>query len=269
MSGILNKSYLKLVLQISLSEVSYCIHNTLTNSIDKVEKTKLDHTLNFIEVEKFIIQFIKENQDLQQSFDDVLVLYNNNLNTFVPQVLFDENYLSSYLQYNVKVFESDFIVFDEISTYEMNNVYIPYVNINNALIDIYGNFNYKHASSVLVKKLLDNSKNIEETQMFVNCEPFHFQIIVVRNQKLLFFNSFDYKTKEDFIYYILFTAEQLQLNPEYFQLKLMGDISETSDLYQMVYKYIRNVSLVTNENSHFVLHSSTYTENFTVINGCE
>ena len=26
--------------------------------------------------------------------------------------------------------------------------------------------------------------------------------------------SFDFKTKEDFIYYILFTAEQLEMNPD-------------------------------------------------------
>jgi hypothetical protein len=32
----------------------------------------------------------------------------------------------------------------------------------------------------------------------------HFEIIVIQNQKLLFFNSFDYETPED---YVLFTAE--------------------------------------------------------------
>jgi hypothetical protein len=51
--------------------------------------------------------------------------------------------------------------------------------------------------------------------MTVHFSEGHFEIII-QNQKLLFFNSFDYQTPEDFIYYVLFTAEQLSLNPENF-----------------------------------------------------
>ena len=72
----------------------------------------------------------------------------------------------------------------------------------------------------------------------------HFEIVVVQNQQLLLFNTFDYKTPEDFIYYILFAAEQLQLNPEHFQLELLGKISESDKLYNIAYQYIRNVSLL-------------------------
>jgi hypothetical protein len=58
------------------------------------------------------------------------------------------------------------------------------------------------------------------------------------------FNTFDYKSPEDFIYYILFAAEQLQLNPEYFQLELLGKIAENDALYNIAYQYIRNVTLL-------------------------
>jgi hypothetical protein len=56
------------------------------------------------------------------------------------------------------------------------------------------------------------------------------------------FNSFEYQTPEDFIYYLLFTAEQLSLNPEIFQLELLGTITRNDPYYAMAYKYIRNVS---------------------------
>jgi hypothetical protein len=57
------------------------------------------------------------------------------------------------------------------------------------------------------------------------------------------FNSFEYKTPEDLIYYLLFTAEQLNLNPEYFKLEFLGDINEEDAFFKMAYKYIRNVFL--------------------------
>jgi len=42
---------------------------------------------------------------------------------------------------------------------------------------------------------------------------------------------------------LLFTAEQLNLNPESFSLEFLGDITEDDAYYKITYKYIRNVSL--------------------------
>lgn len=94
--------------------------------------------------------------------------------------------------------------------------------------------------------------------MFVHVSETHFEIIVLRNQKLELYNSFEYKTPEDFIYYILFTAEQLFLNPENFKLELLGNISEESPLFQIAYKYVRNTALM---NLKFIFNSFTETEN--------
>ena len=269
-TNILDKKYSRLILQISLSEISFCIVDTLTDKIETFGDYPLSQSTNLMEIENSIIDFIKNTPILQFDFDNVTVLYNNNLNTFVPQVLFDEDYLGSYLQYNVKVFENDFIAYDEITNYEMNNVYIPYANINNALIDIYGNFDYKHSFSILVKKLLDLNKNNDEPQVYIHCQNGNFQLIALKNQRLVLFNTFEYKTKEDFIYYLLFTVEQLQLNPETLQLKLLGNISKESEIYKIAYKYIRNVSLFFEHNDlERKISQQNYLQHFILIHGCE
>ena len=79
--------------------------------------------------------------------------------------------------------------------------------------------------------------------MFVHMAKNHFEIIIVQNQHLMLFNSFDYKTPEDLIYYLLFTAEQLNMNPESFRLEFIGDIAENDPYFKIAYKYIRNVSI--------------------------
>ena len=66
----------------------------------------------------------------------------------------------------------------------------------------------------------------------------------------LLYNSFEYSSKEDFIYYILFAAEQLELNPEKFELQLLGHISKDDPLFKIAYKYIRNVSLLENRSKY-------------------
>ena len=59
----------------------------------------------------------------------------------------------------------------------------------------------------------------------------------------MFFNSYEYQTKEDFLYYILFVMEQLQLNPQEQLVELTGKTDPTSELYQIVYQYVRNVKV--------------------------
>jgi hypothetical protein len=60
--------------------------------------------------------------------------------------------------------------------------------------------------------------------------------VIVKDKELLFCNTFTYETKEDFIYYILFTTEQLKLDPEDLDLILLGNIHEDSaSLQDVVY----------------------------------
>lgn len=242
-TNITEKNYRKLVLRVSLQGFSFCIVDTLENAILVVEDIDFSHWPKTSRIEDHYWKSFLENTSLTREYDEVVALHDNNLNTFVPKAMFDEEYLGSYLQYNTKVFETDFFAFDDIPNHEINNVYIPYVNINNFLIDQFGTFDYKHCNTVLVEKLLAASKNVDDKQVYVHFGTGNFSIVVVQNQSLLLFNAFDYKTPEDFIYYLLFTAEQLNLNPETFRLRLLGIISEDSELFKIAFKYVRNVAL--------------------------
>ena len=243
-TNITEKVYKKLSIQVSLNGLSFCCFNTLNDTVSSVNEVQFDTVDKNAKIEELFANAFQSYPELSETYDEILVIHNNNLSTFVPEPLFDEHFLGSYLQYNTKVFETDFFAFDVILKCQMNSVYIPYVNINNFFIDQFGSFDYKHANSILVHKLLIASKNKEEKKMFIHINSGHFEIIVVQNQKLLLFNSFDYNTAEDFIYYILFTAEQLNLNPENFPLELIGNIDQENDCFKIAYKYIRNVSLI-------------------------
>ena len=243
-TNITEKKYKKLSIQVSLTGLSFCCFDTLKNTVISFNEVRFENFDKTIKIEGLFAEAFRNYTELTDSYDEVLVIHNNNLSTFVPAPLFEENFLSSYLQYNTKVFETDFFAFDEITNYDMNAVYIPYININNFFIDQFGSFDYKHAHTILVSKLLIASKNNDEKKMFVHFNAGHFEVIVVQNQKLLLFNSFDYNTPEDFIYYILFTAEQLDMNPEIFPLELIGNIAVESEFYKIAYKYIRTISLI-------------------------
>ena len=242
--SVIDKTYKKLSIQVSLNGLSFASFNTLKNTVIALEKIEMGTFEKNVTIEELFCEAFLKYQELKSGYDQVMIIHSNNLSTFVPTPLFDEEYIGSYLQFNTKVFETDFFAFDTLESYQMNNVYIPYVNMNNFFIDQFGTFDYKHANSILVEKLLNLSKESYEQKMYVHVSASHFEIVVIQNQKLEFFNSFEYKTPEDFLYYLLFTAEQLHMNPENFSLELLGSIDQENMLYKIAFIYVRNTTLL-------------------------
>jgi hypothetical protein len=132
----------------------------------------------------------------------------------------------------------------------MVTVYIPYVNINNFFLDRFGGYDFKHYSHILIENLLSIYKYSLVPHVFAHVHNNHFELIVIADKKLQLYNTFTFSTKEDFIYYVLFTAEQLKLNPEKFEFILLGSVEKDDELYKIAYKYIRNISLIENRSKY-------------------
>lgn len=234
-------SYNELSIQAGLSGLSFCIYNKPGNSVIALEHFPFNGEQHPEAITRQLRDHIQNNKLLQGPFKKVFLIHENELSSFVPQSLFNDKNLPDYLKFNIKILENDFIAYDVLKNHDLVNVYIPYININNFVFEHFGAFEYNHSSSILVNTILSKTAGKKETRMFVHVQKDHFEIVVVNNRKLLLYNTFNYTTKEDFIYYILFTAEQLALDPEVFPLYLLGTIEKDDDFYDMVYTYVRNV----------------------------
>ncbi len=230
-----------LSIQVSLNGLSFCVLNPDTNTIEFLKHCHSEKQMLPIEILGLLKNTITSEPALQEDFNNILVIHENDLSSLVPKPLFNEEYLADYLKFNAKILKTDYIAYDELKTNDSVNVYVPYVNINNYIYGNYGDFIFKHHSSVLVEEVLKLEKNATKAKMYVNVAYDHFEIVVVENGVLKLYNTFEYETKEDFIYYILFTSEQLGLNPEKFELIFTGDVDFKNELYTIAFKYVRFV----------------------------
>ncbi|WP_024769029.1 DUF3822 family protein [Aquimarina macrocephali] len=230
-----------LSIQVSLNGLSFCTVNT-NNQITSIEHETFGIQLSPKQVLDKIKYTFDHNHNLKEVFDTIEVIYQNELYTVVPKPLFSEKLLNEYLKFNTKVLQNDFIAFDELNPHNIVTVYIPYTNINNFFFDTFGSFTYKHSSTILINSLLTQEKNSESITVFANMNDASFDIIVINKGNLILSNTYKYQTKEDFLYYLLYTTEQLQLNPEEFNLVFLGDISKDSEFFNIAYTYIRHIS---------------------------
>lgn len=239
----LNKSHKELSIQLGLSGLSFCILDGSTKKIHSLDTIELENTT----VPEDLIAHLEnwfnkpENQDM--IFEKVVAIHENELSAVVPKPLFNESNLSDYLKYNVKILENDYLSYDAIDQHEIYNVYVPFTNVNNYLFDKFGDFEYKHASSILIETLVNQAKKGDKPTLYAYISRTHFEIITTDQKQLILYNTFSYHQKEDFIYYLLFTIEQLNLNPEKVTVYLLGLIDPQSELYQIAYQYILDVKI--------------------------
>ncbi|WP_410880780.1 DUF3822 family protein [Myroides sp. DW712] len=237
----MEQSLHKLIIQVSLQKFTFIIQEIESKQICHFASEGFNQNRT---IEDQLHSLFAKHEVLSSSFEDILVLHDSNLNTFVPTELFDEQALGSYLQYNTKVFSTDFFAFDELPGKKMNNVYIPYVQINNVLLDKLGEFTYQHINTPLVQHIVDLSAHSTAIEVYAYVQKDHFELIVIQEGKLILFNSFLYNTAQDFIYYLLFVYEQLKLDPETTPLKLLSRIEKEDALFEQAYTYIREVEIL-------------------------
>lgn len=255
------KTNLELSIQISLNGLSFCMLQVSTNEVFYFKKIAFKKKLTPTEALQQIKLLYARETALQSKIDKAVVTFSNNLYSLVPHVFFKEENAPDYLKYNAKILQTDYIAHDLVLKPQIVNVYIPYTNISNYFFEVYGEFEYKHSVSVLMEAVLNLPRATRAAHMYININQETFDLVVVENEKILLCNTFYFETKEDFIYYVLFTAEQLKLDTSIFNLVFLGGVEKKSELFNIAYTYVKNVDIFKQEENHNFL-TAEIQENF-------
>jgi len=233
----------RLSVQISLTGLSFLISCVKTKKIEwKTQERWLYSLSNPEELLERCVRILENTSiDLHQ-IKNVSLFYHTPLYTIVPTQLWNSSHPLSYLKYTLKTLPQDFVTHENILHNSAKLVYIPFVNINNYFFETFGSFHYYHALGCWVDYCAELTKNT--TSVFTNITSRQMDVLVFKKGQLHLLNSFEYYTKEDLTYYLLFIYEQLELNPDKIPLYLSGSIDQSDPIYSLIYRYIRFVEFI-------------------------
>ncbi len=232
-----------MTIQYYLDGLSFVIFDTAENKFIALKHYHISE--KDISLETLLSELQEKESWKMEDFKSVNILIDNNNNTFVPRDCFQEETKGSYL--SILNLQCSNIMTDVIAEHDMINVYsskedLSFLNDN---IKIY------HSSSILIKKLIKEfSSRNHETRAFVNVKNNSYELIVLNNDKLVFHNYFNFNTKEDFLYFILFTFDQLNIDNESVPLYFLGFIEEKSTLVELCSRYVRNIRFFNRDNDY-------------------
>ena len=237
------KDYI-LTIQYSLDGLSFVIFDKKEQkflSLKHYKTSDKDITLNDI-----LIELQEREEWMIRDFHKVNLLIEDKHNSFIPKDYFGEEISEEYLK-TLQIPTSN-IKSDNIGN-NINNIYPIDDEIIAAVDNIGKDINIKHASSILVDNLIKEfSERTNETRAFVNVKNNYYELIILNNNKLIFHNYFNFNTKEDFIYFLLFTFEQIKIDNETTPLYFMGFIENNSSILNLCSRYIRNIRFINRDN---------------------
>ncbi|WP_115462959.1 DUF3822 family protein [Winogradskyella aurantiaca] len=233
-----------LSIQINLNGLSFCIKDYQANTVDHLHDIDFNKTLSPHEILPYLKEELSSKAVFSQDFQEVIVIHQNELSTLVPNILFNENSSADYLKFNSKILKSDYISHDVLDTLGITNVYVPFVNINNYIFDTFGQFTYKHTTTAFIESIFQSELSYDEPTFYINLSQDSFEILVLKKNTFLLSNVHEYYSKDDFLYYVLFTFEQLNLDPEINRVFLSGRIDTKDENFEHLYSYVRNIEFL-------------------------
>ena len=195
-------------------------------------------------VEVLLKDVFFEDPILNAVYKSVKVGFSTPHQTLVPRKFYLETEKPLYLK-NLTVEDSlNAINSDRIDALDIVNVYAAEKSLIGLVQAVFPKGEYFHNTTSLLLGYSRTAKHSPMPQVFANIRDNTVQIFFFTQQKPVFVNVFPFKTSQDIIYFILLVYEQFKLNPDETPLVLSGTVTQDSDIYKYIYRYIRHVNFV-------------------------
>lgn len=232
-----SKGFNKLSILLSQDGLSFLYLDEDNNLVNEVYQSYKTEDSLPIEAEKLID---KELKNLDNFNFEINLIYQNIDYAITPSDLIKNYNMSDYIKYNVQLYEGDNYSKDLIGFHDISTLFIPFANINNKLLEAFGEFKHEHQTSRYLKILGTSTYNHPHCYCFINHDQ--VDIAILSKKKLELFNTFTAKNVEDAVYAILYCLEVNAFDRSEIFLKLINfEISYTEkDFTHYLDYYIKN-----------------------------
>ncbi|MDD4608872.1 MAG: DUF3822 family protein [Bacteroidaceae bacterium] len=114
---------------------------------------------------------------------------------------------------------------------------------------------YSHVCP-LIEFLHNASKHGNKKKMYINYRSKEMDVFCYNRGQLLLSNTFQTKSIEDQVYYLLYIWQQLSFNQERDEMRLVGFIPEKEQLLNKLRYYVKNVFVINPKAEYMLLDDS-------------
>ena len=237
-----------ITIQCALDGFCFVLHDLEENRIIDLELYQTSENGNEHVIMENLEKLLFKNGLYGKTFRSVRFIASNRYNTLVPKELFDEQQTESYVRFNHDLPLDVCFFHDELDTLHSVNVFAMSDSLLQRVRKLWNNVTFVHQSSVFLNAILKEPAD-DPVNTYVNVNSRSFDLAIVKEGKLLFFNNFKFNTKDDFIYFLMFALEQQQLAGQDVPVYFTGLISGNSEIIKLCERYIKRIRFIRPDGS--------------------
>jgi hypothetical protein len=230
-----------LLFTIDKHQFSYCVLDLTRNKIVVLKDYQFQPGGNNA---GFLATVLQEDELLSnlKPTKVIAAVHSENI-VLIPEPLFSKDHAREALELTNAPIKNEVVKHDLIKICDVHLVYSIPTDLLVEITSHYFDIIILNARTAFIENQLMLNKHIQEEIISINVRKHLFDIIITKGNELLFANTFGFFSGEDFIYYILFVMEQLELSPDITTVVLYGEIDKTNSAWIALNKYIRNCKL--------------------------
>ena len=229
----------RLTIQLALGGLSFALFDTTDNRLVGLEYYQSDLLTDSNDLFRTLEKALDAKGLNNSAFQSVSCMVNERIATLVPAALYHPNDNDKWLSFSFNLSKDWTIGMDNLTQHKAVNVF-AYPNALQAKLKAkWPEANIRHSSTVFLESLPTSDK----PAVWVNVRTHDFDMAIMKD-KLLFFNNFRFKTKEDFSYFLLFAMEQNGLSGENTPVHFSGLLFPSSEIISFCERYIRDIHFV-------------------------
>ena len=196
------------------------------------------------ETKSLVHEVYTQDNLLKSGFNQSLIGIVNEKITLIPDRLYEESNHATYFEKLIPLDKDDVLLVNDIPELDIKIIFAVDSGLKNLLDGYFPNANILHTATFFIKGTKELSKHRSGYQLYINVIGGNFQMVLFEDQDLLFSNVYNYQTANDFIYFTMLVFDQFKLKPEAVPLYLSGQIVEDSEIYKLIYRYIRHIHFI-------------------------
>lgn len=174
------------------------------------------------------------------NFYKIKIICPTEKSTWIPVKLYDNSKDKEYLQTTNTVLSSDTVISNVCTKTDAVNIFAFPLHKYSGLKIIMPKASYISPSQVITEYAFDISSMNSDTVVLNKREDI-CDIAIFKGNTFTLSNSFKYKNPEDFIYFILYTLQQLNIDTSLVNMAITGDAYSNEELH-LLQRYIKHVA---------------------------
>ena len=215
-------THYRLSIQISLNGFSFCVFDqSLSKHIILRHYQYNKNIINYDDLISEVETILASDAYLALKYPNCSCIYISPKHTLIPDKLFVEDKLRSYLEFVSPLDELDEIHYYNFFKTDVYSIFIVPSPIASRLISSYGKIRFLNQSYLLIHSCL---KGTESSSVYINLHEGMANIALCHNKQFKLHNSFEIFHLNDAVFYLNALLSQFNIKPQSIPVFISGDI---------------------------------------------